>query len=289
MADDEDLYNFEKKTASSLGGFRTSAGRGPTNQSHGYPNVVGVGVGTTLRTSAGRNVPGTSVGPNSGEFGARPMTSVRAAGFSSRGRPGVTAGQTFDPFNQSGGEKSGSSDYGGVGGSSGSTQEEAIKTLERKVNILIEESTILCSQDSGNYNPIAALEKAKEAGKKERALCKQREQANLGDQINLDLTYCVLFNLANAYHANKMYQEALNSYAIIVKNKLFNQSGRLRVNMGNIYFEQQKFSQAVKMYRMALDQIPNTNKEIRLKIMRNIGNAFVRMGQFQDAITSFEA
>ena len=39
---------------------------------------------------------------------------------------------------------------------------------------------------------------------------------------------------------------------------------------------------------MALDQIPNTGREIRYKIMRNIGNAFVRLGQFQDAIASFE-
>ena len=39
--------------------------------------------------------------------------------------------------------------------------------------------------------------------------------------------------------------------------------GRLRVNMGNIYFEQKKFPHAVKQYRMALDQIPNTHKEMR--------------------------
>jgi intraflagellar transport protein 88 len=39
---------------------------------------------------------------------------------------------------------------------------------------------------------------------------------------------------------------------------------------------------------MALDQIPNTGREIRYKIMRNIGNAFVRLGQFQDAIASYE-
>ena len=36
-----------------------------------------------------------------------------------------------------------------------------------------------------------ALDKAKEAGRKERMLCKQREQASLTDQLNLDLTYCV--------------------------------------------------------------------------------------------------
>ena len=40
--------------------------------------------------------------------------------------------------------------------------------------------------------------------------------------------------------------------------------------------------------RMALDQIPNTGKELRFRIIRNIGNAFIKMGQFQDAIESYE-
>lgn len=150
---------------------------------------------------------------------------------------------------------------------------------------MIEESTF--AADIGDFQ--LALDKAKDAGKKERQLSKQREQLNIGEQLNLDLTYSVLFNLANQYHANKMFQEALNSYSVIVKNKLFNQSGRLRVNMGNIYFEQGKYTQAIKMYRMALDQIPNSNRDFRLRIMRNIGNSFVKMGQYQDAITSFEA
>ena len=39
--------------------------------------------------------------------------------------------------------------------------------------------------------PTQALDKAKDAGRKERVLCKQREQAQATDQINLDLTYCV--------------------------------------------------------------------------------------------------
>jgi len=37
---------------------------------------------------------------------------------------------------------------------------------------------------------------------------------------------------------------------------------------------------------MALDQIPKTSKDMRFKIMRNIGHAFVKLGQFQDAIES---
>ena len=34
-------------------------------------------------------------------------------------------------------------------------------------------------------------------------------------------------------------------------------------------------------------QIPSTAKEIRFKIMRNIGLSFVRMGQYQDALQAF--
>ncbi|KAJ3325914.1 Intraflagellar transport protein 88 [Boothiomyces sp. JEL0866] len=254
--DDDGLYTFEKKTPEVYNRLNTGGGFAPRTGNRMQ----------TAQTQYGRN------------DGARPMTSVRGAGYSSRGRSGASnSGQSFDPFNQAGAvpqEKP-----------ADVPPEEVIKGLEKKVNRLIEESAFAAEEGKLQL----ALDKAKDAGKKERQLSKQREQLNIGDQLNLDLTYCVLFNLANQYHANKMYQEALNSYAVIVKNKLFNQSGRLRVNMGNIYFEQGKYSQAIKMYRMALDQISNSNRDFRFKIMRNIGNAFIKMGQFQDAITSFEA
>ena len=61
-----------------------------------------------------------------------------------------------------------------------------------------------------------------------------------------------------------------------------------KVNMGNIYFKQEKWTAAIKMYRMALDQIPNNVQAIRFKIMRNIGHAFFKMHQFPDAIDSYE-
>ena len=69
---------------------------------------------------------------------------------------------------------------------------------------------------------------------------------------------------------------------------MFNNGSRLRVNMGNIYTAQKKYPQAIKMYRMALDQIGEVHKSVRLKILQNIGSVFVKMGQYADAITSFE-
>ena len=56
------------------------------------------------------------------------------------------------------------------------------------------------------------LEKAMEAKKRERALTKFRETNGLSDQVNVDLTYAVDFNLAVCYHANKDYQEALDHF-----------------------------------------------------------------------------
>uniref|UniRef100_A0A667YWP7 Intraflagellar transport 88 homolog n=1 Tax=Myripristis murdjan TaxID=586833 RepID=A0A667YWP7_9TELE len=162
--------------------------------------------------------------------------------------------------------------------------DEKIKIMEKKVNDLIEESCMAHSLGASQL----ALEKAKEAGRKERALVRQREQSGSADHINLDLTYSVLFNLANQYENNDMYPEALNSYQVIVKNKMFSNAGRLKVNMANIYFKQKNYPKAIKFYRMALDQISNTHKEMRIKIMQNIGVVFVRMGQYSDAITSFE-
>ncbi|CAH8553955.1 unnamed protein product [Heterobilharzia americana] len=162
--------------------------------------------------------------------------------------------------------------------------EERIKNMEKRVNNLIEESCIAACQGEITV----ALEKAKEAGRKERVLVRQREQLGVADQVNLDLTYSVLFNLANRYTASGMYQEALNTYQAIVRNKMFAHAGRLKVNMGNIYFTQKNYSKAIKFFRMGLDQVPNTHKFIRIKIMQNIGISFVKLGQFNEAITSFE-
>ena len=39
---------------------------------------------------------------------------------------------------------------------------------------------------------------------------------------------------------------------------------------------------------MALDQVPNHFQTMRIRIMANIGACFIKLGQFEDAITSYE-
>jgi intraflagellar transport protein 88 len=143
--------------------------------------------------------------------------------------------------------------------------EEHIKAMEKKIIKLIDDS--IKQVEAGN--PQMALEMAKEAGARERKLTRFREQTLQSNPeakilaLNLDIMFLVLMNLAECFLECKMYQEALNTYSAIAKNKMFHQAGRMRVNMGNIYMEQGKYHQALKMYRMALDQIPNSNKSLR--------------------------
>jgi len=51
--------------------------------------------------------------------------------------------------------------------------------------------------------------------------------------------------------------------------------------MGNIYLTQEKYSAAIKMYRMVYDWLPPTSKEMRFKILKNIGQAFFKEGKFE--------
>ncbi|KAL9650841.1 hypothetical protein ABK040_001891 [Willaertia magna] len=207
------------------------------------------------------------------EIQQRPMTSVNAAGFSSKKKDNLSenfvGGRGSAPALQKKSENS---------------PEDMTAEMELMVHKAIEESATFCSQK--DY--IQALDKAKESEKREKALLRFREEKQISQEPNIDLSYAVQFNLARTYHLNGMYTEALDTYESIVRNKLFGHSGRLRVNMGNIYFEKGDYPLAIKMYRMALDQITNDYKTIRNKIRKNIGVTFIKIGQYSDAINNFE-
>lgn len=189
----------------------------------------------------------------------RPMTSNRAANYTK-----------FDPLNM--GAESNKSPID-LDKKLEQSQEEIFKKTEKDISRLVDESAL--TSYKGQF--AEALEKAKEAVSKEKNLKKQKELQNLAESINIDLTYICLFNLAVQYQNSGLHQEALAKYNEIIKCKQFQQAGRLRVNMGNIYFQQQKYSIAIKMYRMALDIIPTTSKDMRLFCFDflNIVNFFI--------------
>ncbi|XP_044763859.1 intraflagellar transport protein 88 homolog [Coccinella septempunctata] len=233
------------------------------------PSSFKVNTGTlrsSTRTAASSLRSGTAAVPN------RPMTAVRGAGYTSHGK-------TFDPTFQSS-----SMPVPPLELQKDDSPEERIRLQEMKIMDLVEES---CKASAaGDFR--RALSKAKEASNKERALIKIQEQVKMAETHNMDLTFEVLFNLGNQYAANELYQEALNTYQMIIKNRMFTNGYRLKINMGNIYFKQGRYDMAIKMFRMALDQMSNVHKNLRIKIMHNIAMVFIKMGQWVEAVTNLE-
>ncbi|EDV31694.2 uncharacterized protein Dana_GF14426 [Drosophila ananassae] len=229
---------------------------------------------------------------------ARPSTAVRAVGYAANNSG--SAGQRFDQFFlEKAKQQTLSSANAAVDAAKEVNPQIKYKNLEAKIVKLLESSIVLSWQSSATRSSVEvspdsksslteALNKAKEAFSLDRTLHRFRDQQGENVYHNFDLTYAVFFNLAEQYERNDLHIEALNTYSIMTKNKMFPQVNQLKINMGNIYYKMGIYQKAVKMYRMALDSVPKTLSQLRLKITENIGVLFVRMGSYSDAASSFE-
>ena len=244
-ADDENLYDFNAGIENQGGGY----GQKPPMSAYKPPATS---TQRPLYSSMGRNNIGSRAGipPGTAMRNAisegRPMTSISGAGYHAN----KDNNRVFDPLNVGKGHAPPLAEKGD------NSNEEKAKEIEKSVHKLYEAS----AEAITNKDYTLGLEKAKEAGKSERLLKKFKDNHGLSDQINTDLTYAISFNLANAYYHNKMYDDAIKTYEIILKNKQYPQSTKIRINMGNIYFQLRKYPLAIKMYRMSIDQIPSTGK-----------------------------
>ena len=166
------------------------------------------------------------------------------------------------------------------------TPQEVARQLEKEIHKLIEESSILLLRDGELFH---ALQKAELATKKEKVLAEHRKSHSLPIQQGQRLSFATWFHLAKVNEGNKRYEKAVETYESMVKQKRFKDCIiQIRINMGNIFYKGEKFPQAIRMYRMALDQTTHGEKDLRVKILRNIGNAFVKLGKLRDAILSYE-
>ncbi|KAI9223464.1 hypothetical protein BC828DRAFT_375863 [Blastocladiella britannica] len=281
--------SYDPPPASSMGRAPATAAGGGFALGSGPANMSRMGVTSRAggaSTSYSRAGPTSGGGGTSGD-GKRPMTSNRAAGFSTRaGRPTTAGMAAFNPLRSTpGAPGSGAAGTDLASGSAEPSPEDQVRDTERAIFALLHASAVATAAGQ----PASGLAKAKEAAKRERALLRTREQLSLMDTVNLDLTYCVLVNLAHQFAASGMPAEAIATYTTVVKNKTFHQSSRLRVNMGNLYASQNKWSLAIKMYRMALDQLPPAHhRDLRAKVMHNLSSALMRAGHVGDAVTALE-
>lgn len=290
---DDDIYEGYDELASAPSRILASVARSnPTGPlgTRRPPGAAGAGAGAL---PSQMRAPGSAAG-SGGDTGAggnvhRALSSVRGAGYSS-GKPagaGLTTAapmlgtQRFDPLGQAT-----QGPAPALAKTSTDGPEQQARELEKAVHRALEETASLTA--AGQKLP--ALEMAKEAVKREHALVKHRKATNTAEQNNMDLTFAAAFALAHAYQSAGMANEAIGAYTAIAKDREHPLAGRVKVNIGNIYFQLKKYVAAIKMYRMAVDQLDaGSHRALRMRIMRNIGVAHLRTGSFHEAIQAFEA
>jgi intraflagellar transport protein 88 len=89
----------------------------------------------------------------------------------------------------------------------------------------------------------------------------------------------------------KLFDEAKQIYQEILSQDNYYTPGiqyqRIRVNLGNLYFKSNELKKAITEWKRAVDKINKDNKELRANILRSIANAYIRLGNYNDAIDNY--
>ncbi|XP_063715762.1 intraflagellar transport protein 88 homolog [Symsagittifera roscoffensis] len=278
MDDDEndfDLYDFD--TNEQVGqqlreAVKTSYGK----SSHG--RVAASRAGKPPSLPGGSNnfgaVPPTSFGRMStaqaaAEAAARPMTAVRAAGFSS-------AKENPLKMTSSGNQGPKLSEFN-------DTPEERVKMLEKKVMERLQQSYLAASDDFQK-----AQESAQMATREFDKLERERTTNLPESSQNVDLQFSVKLNKAILLQKTEKFEAAKQAYQEIIHSKNFLDpiTKRFNVNIGNMLIKSRVYND--KEYKKAIDNTPQTHKLIKCKINMNRAIVLIKKRKYEDAADLLE-
>ncbi|KAI3387892.1 hypothetical protein SNEBB_001408 [Seison nebaliae] len=216
---------------------------------------------TALRTAKG------------GDMSQRPTTAIQGAGYKSKMNGGKSSEfHTGDEL-----EELENIDIDPI--------EIQIREMKDEINEHIIES---CKKGDDIDTLDSTMEAAKEAQRKNGILNMIYEENNMTDEIDEDLNFKVQLNLGSQYVRRKDYPEALPLFAQMNKNKKFSQGPQMKINIGEIYYRQNQFNKAIKVYRIALDQMPKAFLRYKNRILMNIAQCNLRMVEYNAAIKALE-
>lgn len=137
--------------------------------------------------------------------------------------------------------------------------------------------------------PVEAMEKAKEAVKRDAALRKLRDSVASGTypgmtpgaplpvpSVYISAEHADMYSanaqfvLAECSIASNRYDEAIHIYEMLSQNLVYADSARLRICLGNTYYTIKNYNQALKCYRLAHDKLPEACLHDRVRMLNNI-------------------
>ncbi|OHT11609.1 TPR Domain containing protein [Tritrichomonas foetus] len=162
--------------------------------------------------------------------------------------------------------------------------ENKIKTFKSNITKAIQESSNLIAKGEAQ----TALVKAKEAETEMKNLQDFITQKAIEDTDFKTVKFTVLMQLADAYKANSMWDDAHHRYQRLLKDREFPHPQIIYLEIGNIYMAQQKYEDAIKNYEMGINHLKPDTTRLIARFNQCCGVAQIYLGDYHKALSSFE-
>lgn len=162
--------------------------------------------------------------------------------------------------------------------------ENKIKTFKQNIMNAIQESSNNIKK--GDFP--TALSKAKEAETEMKSLQDFIAQKNIEETDFKSVKFTVLMQLADAYKASSMYDEALHRYQRLLKDREFPHPQILYLEIGHINMDNKKYEDAIKNYEMGINHLKSDTNRLIARFNQCCGIAQIHLGDYHKALSSFE-
>ncbi|KAH0794603.1 TPR Domain containing protein [Histomonas meleagridis] len=159
-----------------------------------------------------------------------------------------------------------------------------IKAFKKNINGAIQESSNLLTKG----DPQKALAKAKEAETEMKSFQEFINQNNTEEPDFKSIKYTVFMQLADAYKANSMFDDALHRYQRLLKDREFPNPYIIYLEIGNLHMAQKQYADAVKNYEMGINHLKNNSNRLIARFYQCCGIAQIKLGDYNKALSSFE-
>ena len=212
---------------------------------------------------------------------SRPLSSRKGAGFSSGGIQTSGGKGVITPL-----EKVADS-FSQFLKDTKDAPENKIKQFKKEISLSIQKASENLKNDQ--YDPETSLKFAKEADLKFKEMNDFITSQTLEEPELKTFKFSVLLQLADSFKAHSNFDDAVFHYEKVVKDRDFQYPFIVYLELGNLFFKQQKYSEAVKRYEAGINHLKADANRLKARFHHCCGVSLIRMGQFHQALSHFSS
>jgi intraflagellar transport protein 88 len=163
--------------------------------------------------------------------------------------------------------------------------ENKVKGFKKSIMAAVQESSNLLATG----DPVQALTKAKEAETEMKNLQDFITSKSIDDLEFKTYRHTVLLQLADAYKANSMWEDALTRYRRLEKDREFPNLHLVYLELGNLFTATEKYEEAIKNYEMGINHLKSDTNRLLARFHQCCGICHIQMAEFHKALSAFES